>query len=800
MRTLIDYAPFYDASKFWIERDRWPAKWINHSQADGTSAVVLAFKRTFSVDKPTTVRVHVAADERYELFLDGQRIGRGPERGDRFNWFFETYDLVFQPGEHTLVARTWWLSTFGPSPMAQITVRSGFILAAEGGEPMRDLLATGYAPWETLRMGGYRWVPPGVTWGTGCKVHLIARDFPFGYERGEGPGWVQPTSIDFGYGPGQLIDQPNLWSLKPATLPAMFERELRVGVARHVQAITEVRDDEQVVLAADHIAPEADAWNAMLRGDAPIVIPPNTLRRVIIDLAEYYCAYTDLVTSGGNGSMVRSWWAESLFEAGSERVKAMYNTRVKGNRDVIEGKTFIGVGDTFEPDGGQHRAMNTLWWEAGRYIELTVRTGAEPLTIERFSLRETGYPYEWTSRFESDDDRLADVIPIAKRVLQMCSHETYMDCPYYEQMMYVGDTRLEVLATYTWTPDNRLPRKAMCIYDESRKTPGFTQSRYPTRVQQTIPPFSAWWIGMVHDFAMWRDDLTFVRSLLPGVRAVLDTFARFKTHDGLVVGPPGWNFMDWVPSWKSGMPIDADHGISAPLNLKLAWIHKQAAELEEIVGDPELAALQRRRADELTTAALGAFWDDRRGLFADDLGHKSYSEHSQCLALLGGLVSGERAAKVQVGLLADDDLARTTIYFTHYLFETYRQIGRIDRLFDRLPLWFDHKTNGLRTTIEMPEPTRSDCHAWGAHPIYHYFASILGIRPASAGFKTVDIHPQLGPLTWAKGSMPHPRGTIGVDLKQDGGKLTGTVDLPDGITGQLRLANPVPLKSGRNHL
>ena len=31
----------------------------------------------------------------------------------------------------------------------------------------------------------------------------------------------------------------------------------------------------------------------------------------------------------------------------------------------------------------------------------------------------------------------------------MCAHETYMDCPYYEQLQYGGDTRLEILATYS---------------------------------------------------------------------------------------------------------------------------------------------------------------------------------------------------------------------------------------------------------------------------------------------------------------------------------------------------------------
>ncbi|HEV7299167.1 MAG TPA: alpha-L-rhamnosidase C-terminal domain-containing protein [Tepidisphaeraceae bacterium] len=798
MRTLIDYAPFFDITKFWSERGRWPAKWVKHPKADGTGPIVLAFKRHFTVDAPQTVRIHVSADERYELYLDGQRIGRGPERGDRANWFFETYDLDLSAGEHTIVARTWWLNDFAPAPFAQISLRPGFLLAAEGDAG--TMLSTGVADWQCKSLGGYRFVPPGITWGTGAKSHLIGADFPFGVERGEGNDWIKAVDVHHAIDANNVIDQANIWIMKPATLPPMLDREIRVGVARHVQAIPAITTEDQKVLAVDHLPEEAAQWNRMLKGQGSVTVPPNTLRRVIIDLENYYCAYTDLVTSGGAGAVVRSWWAESLYTDTYEQVKAAYKTRVKGNRDEIEGKSFIGIGDTFEPDGQPNRHFQTLWWEAGRYIELTVRTAADPLTIERFSLRETHYPYDWTAQFAGSDERLSDVIPIAKRVMEMCSHETYMDCPYYEQLMYVGDTRLEVLTTYTWTPDDRLPRKALRMFDESRKAPGFTQSRYPSRVQQTIPPFSAWWIGMLHDYAYWRDDRAFVVSLLPGMRGILDAFQKWRTSDGLISGPMGWNFIDWVPAWTNGMPPEGNYGISAPLNLKLAWIMKQAADLERYAGEPELAELHDRRSAELTAACLNGFWDESRGLLADDLAHKNFSEHSQCIALLGDLVTGKQATRTADNLLTAADLQRTTIYFDHYLFETYRKINRIDRLFDRLDLWFNHKMLGLKTTVEMPEPTRSDCHAWGAHPIYHYFASILGIRPGAAGFQSVDIRPQLGALTWARGAMPHPKGLIQVDLKQSNGKLTGTIDLPAGLSGTLHTAKQQSLRAGQNVL
>ena len=507
MRTTIDYQPFLDFTKFWSERGRWPAKWVTHPQADGHAAVVQAFRRTFTVENRKTIRVHVSADERYELYLDGQRMGRGPERGDRLNWRFETYDLSLSAGEHTLVARSWWLGQFGPAPYAQLTVRPGFMLAAEGED--RQRLNTGFARWEAKLLNGYRHVRPGPTLATGSKVHVIGSEFPWGYEAGGGSGWAETTALDWAIGPNQFSDQPQVPILTPATLPPMIERTIHVGKVRHVQALPGVPEGEAVVKAEDHLTEEVAAWDALLAGTGPITIPPLTLRRVIIDLRDYYCAYTDCVTTGGRGSVVRSSWAEALYVL-SDVTNGNGKARRKEQRDEIEGKVFIGVGDTFEPDGGTGRSFDTLWWEAGRYIELTVSTADHPLTIERFSLRETHYPYAWVSRFKANDARFDDLTPIARRVMEMCSHETYMDCPYYEQIMYVGDTRLEALTTYATCDDDRLPRKALRLFDDSRKAPGFTQARYPSNVQQTIPSFSAWWVAMIHDYAMWRDDAPFV--------------------------------------------------------------------------------------------------------------------------------------------------------------------------------------------------------------------------------------------------------------------------------------------------
>jgi hypothetical protein len=119
----------------------------------------------------------------------------------------------------------------------------------------------------------------------------------------------------------------------------------------------------------------------------------------------------------------------------------------------------------------------------------------------------------------------------------------------------------------------------------------------------------------------------------------------------------------------------------------------------------------------------------------------------------------------------------------------------------RLDLWHSLVQNGLRTTIEMPEPTRSDCHAWGAHPYFHFLTTILGIRPAEFGFRHVRIAPNLGLLTQASGVMVHPSGEIRVAFTRNEAHLTAEVVLPEGLNGSLDWGGKVlPLKSGAQTL
>ena len=205
--------------------------------------------------------------------------------------------------------------------------------------------------------------------------------------------------------------------------------------------------------------------------------------------------------------------------------------------------------------------------------------------------------------------------------------------------------------------------------------------------------------------------------------------------------------------------------------------------MEEALGEPLLAQRLREKAAHTAAAVRAQFWDESRGLMSDNLAHDQFSEHAQCLALLTDTLSGAQAQRCFQQLLAVPDLKRTTIYFSFYLLETWQKFGRGDLIVERMRFWKDLVKQGLKTPVEAPGNTRSDCHAWGSHPLFHLHASLAGVRPASAGFRTVRIAPQPGSLPKIVCRTPHPDGFVSLDLAFEADRCHGTVELPEAIPG-----------------
>jgi len=517
---------------------------------------------------------------------------------------------------------------------------------------------------------------------------------------------------------------------------------------------------------------------AALAPSLPLTIEPHQRVRLLFDQRVLTTAYPEVVLSGGEAARITLTYLESLYEPDSSS---------KGHRDSIANKLAFGAQDVFVADGGSNRTFRPLWWRAYRYVVLQIETQAESLRLEAMQGRYTAYPFQTQYRFDAPEDpQLVDILRVGERTQRLCANETFMDCPYYEQLQYAGDTRIQQLVSLYAFGDHRLMRQAIDQIDQSRLPSGLTMSRYPTRVPQYIPGFSLLWVASVHDYWRYVPDVAFVQAKLPGVRAVLDWHLSRTYPDGSLPFLPWWNFYDWA--WERGIPPMDAEGHAAIKDLLWLYALQLAVEMEQTVGDAYHAQRYAEVAQRLKTSIRQRYWEPKLGLIRDLPDSALYSQHANSFAVLTGVVTAQEAPLVMQRVLEDSSLLGCNLGFFFYLTSALRMAGLGDRYLETLAGWREQLALGLSTWVEEPNflTSRSDCHAWGCVPNIELFRTVLGIESGAPGFAEVQIMPHLGTLTEASGEMPHPNGTIRVSLRRVGANgLVAEISLPEGVPGVL---------------
>lgn len=749
-----------------ILHDYWKAQWIAAPGAAPNEYGVFHFRKTLEINKkPGSFIVHVSADNRYRLFVNGTPVSSGPARSDLANWNFETVDLAphLRPGKNSIAALVW--NAADHKPYAQISYQTGFVL--QGDTEAEDVVNTNKS-WKVLKNSAYR---PLVADRGKIQAYLVTGDgdevdaakYPWGWElpQFDDSGWLDAHRLWFPTKPRGLGTDGN-WMLVPRTIPAFPENEVRFHKIRGdwPSSVTQLVDAQ-----------------------AAITVPAKTTMTLLFDQAHLVNAYPELITSGGKGAKLTLTYAEALFD----------KNRKKGNRNEVEGKEIMGIQDRFWPDGGTNRLFRPLWFRTYRYVQLEIVTADAPITIQDFYGKTYGYPFGERANFSSDDPSLGQIWEVGWRTAQLCAGENYFDCPYYEQLQYIGDTRIQALISLYVSGDDRLMRKAIEDFDHSRFPDGLTQSRYPCADMQVIPTYSMFWVSMIHDYWMHRTDDKFIRKFRGGMEAVLRWHEDRLAENGMLGPLEWWNFVDWSWPWndvekQGGVPPGVRKGGSSIVSLQFAYTLRQAGDLFEYFGETEKARHYDQLADKITAATYLLCWDAKRGLLADTPEKNIFSDHANYLAVLTDALPLADQQPVLKRVMADTTITKSTFYFRFYLFEALKKIGLGDLYLDQLGDWKDMLQVGLTTFAEEPEPTRSDCHAWSASPNYEFLSLTLGVNPTSPGFHTVRICPKIGALNAVSGTVPHPLGDIEVSLERKPQGVEAVLSLPNGLDGVFEFA------------
>jgi alpha-L-rhamnosidase len=544
----------------------------------------------------------------------------------------------------------------------------------------------------------------------------------------ESLGWREPVTLIEARPRGSRWE--SLWALVPRSLPPMEYRRRMVPA----------RTAEGAVMAA--------SWQRTL------------------DFGELLCAYPRFELHGPPGTAVEIAYDEALWLP--QREGGAYGLqRIKGVRGDVAGKESIGYADrvVLGPGGA---VFEPLWWRTFRYMTLRA---AEEIEV-RVEIFETGYPYSVESSFEADDPAVAPIWEAGVRTVRRCAGEGYFDCPYYEQLQYVADTRIQAMIHAYLSRDRALARNAAEQFAWSIGVSGLTQSRYPNRTAQYIPGFSLWYLLFLEDRLRYDPEPS-IPVTLGQIDGILEAFEATSTD---AERAQHWVFMDWTPGWPYGQPPGGAGAVESRLLLELARLAARA--------------LRRHLRGEVDGSCMGGpppdlVFEPTTGLVRTEAG--GASEHAEALVrLLGRAAGAEVIPWPDEKVLEQARAARASLYFRHYVDQAQLPADYLAHL----DPWRRMLALGLTTFAETEEPARSDCHGWSAHPLLGFFQIVAGVTSAANGWARARVEPRPGRLRRFDARIAHPLGELRVVYRDDGLELETPV--PTDVVWRGRAATVAP--------
>ncbi len=746
------------------------ARWITpkgaQSSIGGNRAAM--FRLEFVLPEPlpsgVALKLCATAHTRYKLFVNEKQTSVGPRKGNVQQHFYERVELSdgLVPGRNVITAQVVAYApltdpeNMGYSPISVLTLALEPMLLIEGGAYAGDALlfdiTTGRAAWRACVNEGIEWIRDPQTHYIGALERCIAEKLP------QQDGAWPPAAVRWNPNMNDYGEMPPLM-LAERTIPAMYEQE-------HAFIRQMPCADSVALLGFDRaVATE---------------IPAGSRCAVELDAGELTTGYMHVHLHGGKGARLRVRYGECY--------RPMENgKRVKRVRDEpCEG----GLDDAFDellPCGGRLE-FASFWFRTFRFVRIEIETAQEPLRLEAPYYVRTGYPLEVKASVRSGAGWVEKLYDVSLRTLRCCMHETYEDCPFYEQLQYTSDTKLQMDFTYAVSGDARLARQVIEDFHRSLLPDGMLQSRTPSQHRQVIPQFSLYFIHMLDALYRQDGDAKFVARYRPTVDAVLDAFDRHRDADGMVRDLGYWDFGDWEPRWERGNPTAVSYGPSTIHNLVYAWTLQVAAGLLSETGRASVADEYAQRAGEIMAVVQARCFDAEAGLYWEGPDYHAYSQHAQVFAVLCGLLKGESASRALEAVLQREDAAKCSYPQQFYLLRALEQCGRYELseaiwkdFADLLPL-------NITTLPETPVAPRSDCHAWSALALYDMPRVWLGVRPLVPAWKGIEIAPTFLPsLNDMAGEVPTPHGPVSVAWKRDGEIIRFSAKAPKGVSLVVRL-------------
>lgn len=387
------------------------------------------YRYEFIVEEQAELNICITANSKYRLWVNNQSVLSGPCKGDAYRHYYDEVDIsnYLVMGKNVLAVKVLYCD---PNPaISQMDERASIfgVVAPGGGHRLavegilRDknqneiaCVTTGKVDWKVYLDGSFYLESNEITVNLGAICE----------------------SIDFS-------KLPNNWksieyNMQHWEIAEKLEAVLQDDYTKTVGLIQRfpIKKREIPLLYEKEDKFVKEFTNSNILKHHKCVIPAGETIEILLDAGTIKNGYPKYQFKGGKGCKV----SFTYFE------KFVNETKVIKRTAWEEGE-IVGLEDSIILDGNQ-LVYEPFWYRTFRFIRIQIEADLEEVTIFEPTFKKTGYPLEVESWVSSSESWVEEVWEICVRTLENCMMDTYMDCPFYEQMQFSMDTRLQAMFNY----------------------------------------------------------------------------------------------------------------------------------------------------------------------------------------------------------------------------------------------------------------------------------------------------------------------------------------------------------------
>jgi len=381
--------------------------------------------------------------------------------------------------------------------------------------------------------------------------------------------------------------------------------------------------------------------------------------------------------------------------------------------------------------------------------------------------------------FRCSDEEINRIYDVAKYTFELNTREFFIDGIKRDRWIWSGDAYQSYLMNYYLYFDNETVKRT--LYALRGKDP-------VTAHINTIMDYTFYWFLGIYDYYLYTGDKSFITQNYDRMKTLMDYVLARRNKDGLMEWMPGdWIFIDWAAGLSKKGEVSFEQ-------LLLARSLETMALCANICNDKEGAAAYRSLCETVRKKLFDIYWNEQKQALVhsrvDDKQTENVTRYSNMFSIFFNYFNARQKQAVKTSVLLNDNIQKiTTPYMRFYELEALCALGEQNYVLKEMKdYWGGMLKLGATSFWEEYNPDKkgtehlamygrkygkSLCHAWGASPIYLLGKYYLGIKPASPGYATYFVEPNLGGLEWMEGKVPTPKGEIEVYVNKEQVKIKG---------------------------